>query len=173
MTHTPIFPISELLDELNEYTREDLVKELFTLRGDYRAVCQRHTESMNVLDETRDRVDGMRRRLDLCTAIFSVDDPNALTKDQLERIAEIVWPATVQRDPTQIPTQLPDPQLLQASALLWNAYWFCKEITRVSGLTTGQYLESQITRWVERCKLWREQTGVEKHESDEVKAMPQ
>lgn len=149
-----------------------------------------------LLNSTRDYTDTLKRRADLIHAISDHITANALDATQLDAIAAIVWPAPSpvahpnicvahNRDDCGVecwgrdisePTKLPAPELLQASALLWNAHWFFKCIEDVgkgpSRLTLGDFLARNIDAWRSNVNAWRTNTGVEKHETEEVKAMP-
>lgn len=135
--------------------------------------------SEEVLNQTRNFTDRLRRVADLVHAISDAHSENALTTEQLNDIAAVVWPApSAVVDPTAVPTSLPpSPEVLLAAELLWNAHWFFRTIEdmgKTSGgrLTLGEFMERNITQWREKFTRWRDITGVEKHETDEIKAIP-
>lgn len=172
--------IRGLIALLNVCTKQELVKMCVEDGIDIEAYRERERESAKLLDSTRDYVDSLKRRADLIHAISDHVTENALDGDQLNAIAAIVWPACapvdMAVDVTSYPTKLSpvavDAMMLQASALLWNAHWFLKSIQNVVGLQAGPDLNRQIEAWRDRTNIWRHATGVEKHETDEVKAMP-
>lgn len=179
----PLDDLQDAIGELDRLTpfalREALVSaycELAFVRGGRDA-------GVSLLNQTRDNVDILRRRADLTHAISDTTSEFALTNSQLEAIAEIVWPAKAPLTDApgmpdiSAPTKLPAPELLQASALLWNAHWFFKTIEDMGKsaggrFTLGEFLERNIDAWRSNVHAWRTNSEVEQHEVEEVKAMP-
>lgn len=144
-----------------------------------------------LLNETRNLADQFGRRMTLISAIADTSE-NALSVAKLDAIAAIVWPAPqpysvdLERAShdgpvydTSQPTRMSDlsvvameAMFLTASGLLWNAHWFLKSIQNVVGFQAGPDLARQIEGWRDKVNVWRHATGVEKHETEEVKRNP-
>lgn len=189
------------LRTLANLTRDELFAELWAAHNAIEGYAKQVSGQGGLLDETRDYVDVLKRRADLIHAISDHMGPDGVDAEKLERIAAIVWPAIVADAETEdyeadqrvdkgvdisVPTSVRmndlniaalESMLVVASNLLWNAHWFFKAIedlgkTGGGRLTLGEFLERNITQWRERVNNWRYATGVEKHETDDMKRNP-
>lgn len=187
--------IRGLIALLSVCTKQELVRIVVEEGMDNEAYRERENQAGQLLDETRDYVDTLKRRADLIHAISDTVSENALESAQLEAIAAIVWPAVtagldlenhpfaatrgpVVTDPTQIPTQIRmsdldilglEAMLLTASGLLWNAHHFIRHIESMPGFVMGEMYARHIEQWREKFKVWRHATSVEKHETEEMR----
>lgn len=189
--------LAELLDELNTLDKDELIRALVDMHSEMRGAFKRRDETVELLDETRNYTDTLKRRTDLIQAIADTVSENALDPNQLNKIAEIIWPAPVggirvvdtwpDLDPTTVPTKLGmglsnialEAMLLQASGFIWNAHWFLKTVEELcagTGISRGVFelgdFKRQIEQWRDKVNVWRHATGVEKHETEEIRAMP-
>lgn len=87
--------IRGLIALLSVCTKQELVRLVVEEGMDIEAYRERENQAGELLDETRDYVDTLKRRADLIHAISDTVSENALESEQLEAIAAIIWPAPV------------------------------------------------------------------------------
>jgi len=164
--------ICETIAELECLTKTQLIVTLLALYREKQVSIKAAEEQRHTVTHHADRADLFARRCELAVQILR-DDEQGLTVARLEEISKVVWPgSSVMSDPTKIPTTIQAGDmtlLLSASALLWRAYWILHSIEE-SKIQLGELLTRQLERWKSDTEAWRTITGVEKHETDEIRA---